>query len=140
MINIEAELIKEEGLSLEPYFDSLGFATIGVGHKVDGNFSTISLELAGKLLKEDINIARKECQKYAFFFELNECRQYVMIDMMFNLGATKLKKFKKFLLALENKNYELASAEMLDSLWAKQVKGRAKRLADIMKNGVIKNG
>ena len=68
MINIEAELIKEEGLSLEPYFDSLGFATIGVGHKVDGNFSTISLEFAGKLLKEDIEIARKECQKYTFFF------------------------------------------------------------------------
>ena len=140
MINIEAELIKEEGLSLEPYFDSLGFATIGVGHKIDGNFSTISLEFAGKLLKEDIDIARKECQKYPFFFELNECRQYVMIDMMFNLGATKFRTFKKMILALENKNYVVASAEMLDSLWAKQVKSRAKRLANIMKNGVIKNG
>lgn len=136
-MNIEEELIKEEGLSLRPYKDSVGNITIGVGHLLDSECGVITLEYAGKLLADDIAIARKECQKYSFFFELGEVRQYVMIDMMFNLGAKRFKTFKKMLMALENKNYELASAEMLDSLWARQVGNRAAKLAKIMKKGII---
>jgi hypothetical protein len=39
------------------------------------------------------------------------------------------------LLALENKNYELAAYEMKDSLWARQVKKRADKLCNLMKKG-----
>jgi len=37
--------------------------------------------------------------------------------------------------ALKAQNYATAAAEMLDSRWAKQVKGRAKELAEQMRTG-----
>ena len=37
--------------------------------------------------------------------------------------------------AIRDDNYSLASIEMLDSKWARQVGGRAKELAAIMKSG-----
>ena len=54
--------------------------------------------------------------------------------MAFQLGRTKLAKFKKMFAHLKNKRYDLASEEMLDSLWAKQhTPARANRLAEQMK-------
>lgn len=135
-MNIEEELIKEEGLSLSCYKDTLGNYTIGVGHLLKSPCETITLEYAGKLLKEDINIAVNSLRKNVpVFSELDEVRQYVLISMAFNLGINRLLSFKKMLLALESKNYEVAAKEMKDSLWYRQVKGRAEKLINLMKKG-----
>ena len=58
----------------------------------------------------------------------------VIIEMCFQLGYPRLCGFKKFKAALENKDYVTASAEMLDSRWAKQTPNRANGLADIVRN------
>ena len=135
-MNIEEELIKEEGLSLSCYKDSLGNYTVGVGHLLKSPCETITLEYAGKLLKEDINIAIDSLRKNVpVFSELDEVRQYALISMAFNLGIKRLLSFKKMLLALESKNYEVAAKEMKDSLWYRQVKGRAEKLINLMKKG-----
>ena len=55
--------------------------------------------------------------------------------MVYNLGITRLLKFKKMLAALDSGDYELAATEMLDSRYARQVKGRAKRNAYMMETG-----
>ena len=55
--------------------------------------------------------------------------------MSFNLGITRLLKFKKFLTALEVKNWDNAAVEMMDSRWAKQVGPRAVRLKDRVLKG-----
>ena len=140
MILIELELIKDEGLSLIPYLDSNGNWTIGVGHKLKSECGPITLEYAGKLLAEDIKIAREAAMRIVpSFNELCEERQFVLISMAFQLGPTGLKGFKKMLLAIENKAYVVASQEMLDSKWHRQdTPKRAERLAKIMKTGVIK--
>ena len=39
------------------------------------------------------------------------------------------------LAALEAGDYKTAAKEMLDSVWARQVKSRAKKLAQIMETG-----
>lgn len=140
MILIELELIKDEGLSLIPYLDSKNNWTIGVGHKLKSECGPITLEYAGKLLAEDIKIAREAAMRIVpSFNELCEERQFVLISMAFQLGPTGLKGFKKMLLAIENKAYVVASQEMLDSKWHRQdTPKRAERLAKIMKTGVIK--
>ena len=140
MVLIELELIKDEGLSLIPYLDSNGNWTIGVGHKLKSECGPITLEYAGKLLAEDIKIAREAAMRIVpSFNELCEERQFVLISMAFQLGPTGLKGFKKMLLAIENKAYVVASQEMLDSKWHRQdTPKRAERLAKIMKTGVIK--
>lgn len=137
-MNIEEELIEEEGLSLSCYKDSLGYYTIGVGHLLSSPCDDITLEYAGKLLAEDIKIARDDLMRNVpCFCSLCEERQYVLISMCFNLGIKRLLGFKKMLLALENKNYQVASAEMKDSKWYKQVKRRGEKLCRIMQNGCM---
>ena len=139
-VNIEAELIKEEGLSLETYDDGLGNYTIGVGHLLKERSEPITLEQAGRLLKKDIMVAVEQCVKnIPCYGELDEVRQYVLISMMFNMGWNRLKTFKRFFIALENKAYSVAANEMLNSLWARQVKRRAERLAKMMRTGGIES-
>lgn len=138
MLNIEEELIQEEGLRLTAYQDTLGNWTCGVGHLMKSDCGTVSLRQVGEWLAEDIQIARDECMKrIECWTTLNEARQYVLISMMFNLGSNRFMGFKKMLLALNNGAYAVAAAEMLDSRWAHQVKGRATKLAGIMKTGVL---
>ena len=49
----------------------------------------------------------------------------VLCDMCFNLGIKKLLKFTRMLEAMEDRDFELAAEELLDSKYAKQVKKRA---------------
>ena len=55
--------------------------------------------------------------------------------MCFNLGYPRLSKFKKFLAAARNEDWETAADEMMDSKWATQVGDRAVRLREKMLNG-----
>ncbi len=128
-------LIKEEGLRLKPYRCSKGKLTIGVGRNLDDK--GLSNEEALFLLQNDIQEAIASLKKeFPFFQSLSMDRQIVLIDMCFNLGINRLKGFKKMIKAIEEKDYSLASKEMLSSLWAKQVGARSKDLAHLMKTGV----
>jgi len=59
---------------------------------------------------------------------LSDDRMRVMANMCFNLGYPRLSKFKKFLAAMQEEDWETAAEEMMDSKWATQVGDRAKRL------------
>ena len=54
--------------------------------------------------------------------------------MAFNLGYTRLSKFKDLRKSLMDKDYKKASEDMINSLWAKQVGNRATYLADLVKS------
>ena len=138
MINIEEELIKEEGISLATYDDGMGNFTIGVGHLLKKPTDPITLEEAGRLLKKDILIAVEQCVKnIPCYPELDEVRQYVLISMMFNMGWNRLKTFKRFFTALNSGAYSVAANEMIDSLWARQTKSRANKLSKMMRTGSV---
>ena len=80
--------------------------------------------------------AARDLEKHLSWFEnLDPIRQTVLLDMCFNLGIGGLLKFKDTLKAIETGDYAHASMYMLDSLWAKQVKGRAIRLSQMMLTG-----
>ena len=55
--------------------------------------------------------------------------------MAFNLGINRLLKFKKFIKAMQEGEFETAAKEMMDSRWAKQVGPRATRLRDRVLKG-----
>ena len=65
----------------------------------------------------------------------NSLRQEVLANMCYNLGLPKLLEFRRMWAALSVGNYEQAADEMLDSAWAIQVGARARRLAQIMRDG-----
>ena len=54
----------------------------------------------------------------------------VIINLCYQLGINGFSKFKKTIYLLETEQYEEASVEMLDSLWAKQTPNRAKEVSE----------
>lgn len=130
-------LIRHEGLRLKPYRCTAGKLTIGVGRNLDD--VGITKEEALILLESDVKNAVKSCQ--AIFGDnwkkLDDIRQEVMINMCFNLGQTRLSKFKNMIAAVKAGDYMKAGDEMLSSRWAKQVSKRAYELALAMKTGKI---
>ena len=138
MESLANQLIRHEGLRLEVYECTNGYKTIGVGRNIQTN--GITEEEAILMLKTDIDRSRKELETFYWWEELDEVRKDCLINMVFNLGFPTFKKFKGLISDLEDKNYKMASLNMLDSRWAKQVKGRAKELAEQMRTGERQHG
>lgn len=149
---LKQELRRDEGERLTAYKDSLGYWTIGVGHLIDpahgANPSpfgrnlcfggTITSEQCAQLLDEDI--AKKEAEldkQMPWWRSLDEVRQRVILNMAFNLGVAGLMGFKNTLKKMRAGDYAGAATGMRASLWAKQVKGRADRLAKMMETGAV---
>ena len=130
---VAARIRKSEGLSYLPYKCPTGHLTIGYGHNLEHG---ISIEAAELLLRQDIEIAVRQV-KNAFIWwpKLTEARFYVLVDMTFNMGISRLCGFKKMLSAVEQGDYQTAAKEMLASKWAAQVGRRAAELSKIMKKG-----
>ena len=114
-----------------------GYWTVGIGRNVDPeNGIGLSDEEVDFLLENDIARVIKElATEYSWFNGLDDVRKDAMIDISFNLGATRLRGFRRALTAMEAGNYTEASTEFLDSRWAKQVGGRALELTDMIASG-----
>lgn len=121
-----------EGLFLETYIDSLGHLTVGWGRCLEEG---IRLDEAELMFKNDYNQSVAELEKCSWYTMQPIGVKQALINMNFNLGINKLSTFKKMIKALTEKNYTLASREALDSLWAKQVHGRARDIALMIREG-----
>jgi len=133
------QIIRHEGRVMSHgrhiiYTDAVGKRTIGYGRNLDDR--GISDSEARTMLHNDINEALNDLMDhFEWFGSMNQVRQGVLINMCFNLGITRLRLFRNMIAALEAEDYDLAADEMLDSLWARQVKGRATELAEQMRSG-----
>jgi lysozyme len=58
-----------------------------------------------------------------------------LVDICFNLGMPRLRKFEKALQAAYDHKWEEAALEFLDSRWAKQVGYRAVEIAEMIRTG-----
>ena len=118
--------------NLKMYRDSLGIETIGYGHNLRDK--PITKKAADQIFLDDLMDVQLEVMHvFPWYADLTTPRQWVILDMCFNVGLGGLKKFEKFLKAVELGNYDTAADEMLDSLWAKQIKSRAMELAQMMR-------
>lgn len=128
---------KHEGFRDTVYLDSEGKPTCGWGHYLWIG-SRVPLEAAEAFFKQDIADAVSEFSKLPSRFRnrLNESRRRVVVELIFNMNLQKVLQFKKFWAAVELEDWAEAKAQLLDSRWAVQVKGRAIELADRFLNGV----
>ncbi len=134
MIEKAIEQLKiDEGFKGVPYLCTANKVTIGYGRNLDDN--PLTKKEAEYLLLSDLTKVEAEANMIAYFSELNETRQAVIINMIYNLGITRLLKFKKMHKAIVNGKFNTAATEMLDSKWARQVGNRANRLAKQMREG-----
>lgn len=129
-----------EGCRLQAYQDQDGNWTIGFGHT--GPEVTPGLvwtgEQASDALDADIEIAELDAAKVygAGFGSLDPVREAVFIDMVFNLGRTKLSKFTTFLLLAKQQLWTQAANDLLThTAWATQVPHRAQDDAGMLTTG-----
>lgn len=123
---------RHEGFRDHVYLDTEGVPTGGYGHAfLVGSY--LPGDVSDLLLRNDVQTSIDDYDSLGL--DLNPVRKAVLIDMLFNLGRTRLLKFKRFFNALRYGDFERASFEMKDSKWARQVKGRAVELAEMMRTG-----
>ncbi|WP_227505260.1 glycoside hydrolase family protein [Klebsiella aerogenes] len=107
------------------YKDSLGFPTIGYGHllKPGESFPNgITEETADKILYNDIVSARND--SYKLGLALPNDWQDFMVLMVFQLGITKTRQFKKMIAALKKGDYKEAVVQAKSSAWYVQTPNR----------------
>ncbi len=130
----------DEGFINRLYVDSEGFRTIGIGFCLDKAAlpEPVAFYWCGFILdglRERINNNQSIGQTYK---QLSEPRQWAVINMAYQMGVSGLCGFLNMWDALDRGDYEKAAEEALDSVWARQTKKRAGRIAEILRTGVIK--
>ena len=141
-MNIDIEQLKEtlkidEGVVYEIYNDHLGYATFGIGHLViEGDpehglavGTPVSEDRVLECFEKDVESVIEDCKKLHDGWDgyPQEVKQ-IVANMMFNMGLTRLSKFKKHNTALQSGDWKEAAIEGRDSRWYKQVTNRAERL------------
>ena len=135
----------DEGVVYEIYKDHLGYPTFGVGHLVlesDPEYgqevgTPVSEERVIEVFAHDLGIAISECVALygeTQWEEFPDEVQQILVNMMFNMGRTRLSKFKKMNEWLQKGNWKAAAVEGRDSVWYKQVTNRAERLMSRLEN------
>jgi lysozyme len=137
-----AELRRDEGVRYSVYKDTKGIDTVGVGHNLQakplpaGWKCPLNDVQVDSLLDDDLEDVFHDLDcNLPWWTDLNDVRQRVLANMAFNLGINRLLGFKNTLVFMRQGKYDAAADGMLNSVWATQVKGRATRLADMMRRG-----
>jgi lysozyme len=135
----------DEGVVYEIYNDHLGYPTFGVGHLVlesDPEYgqptgTPVEEQRVKECFENDLDIAIGECNALYEGGEFNDLPdevQQILVNMMFNMGRTRLSKFKKMHAAILEGDWKTAAVEGRDSRWYKQVTNRAERLMSRLEN------
>ena len=143
---IMADLREHEGCRYSIYLDHLGYPTCGVGHLITEDDKDLHGKPVGTpvtekqveyMLIRDYGIAYSDARHFvgpAFWENLDGQIKRVIVNMSFQLGAARLRKFVKFKQALLDCNMDRMVAEMEDSRWAKQTPNRVKALIKILRD------
>ena len=135
---LKKRIREHEGYRDRPYLDSLGKATIGFGHLIteEDEFEEGKQYPKEQLLKLfDKDFAKAEMgadQLVGHIQELHIEAKNIVTEMVFQLGTQGVRNFRNMISALHDRDYQRASAEMLDSRWHAQTTNRCESLAKIM--------
>jgi len=140
---IKEDLIRHEGYVTEIYLDSENLETFGIGHLVTEEDMEFTWPIGTPITDDRIldvfhidcgeAVEDANCVTNDLYSHPDDVVR-VLVNMAFNLGRTRLSKFKKMLAHIEEKNYLMAANEMINSKWYRQVKTRGVELVNIMKD------
>lgn len=144
-------LMLNEGVRNKAYYCPAGKLTIGIGRNLDDNPLTpeeiayighncrgkcITNEQAAYLCRNNIAQVKLELDRnMPWWRDLSPDRQFVMIDLCFNMGIKTLLTFKRTLSSIADGYYIRAGEQLMQSKYAKQVGVRARRNAYALKTG-----
>jgi lysozyme len=137
MMLTENLIKKHEGLRLKPYYCTGGKLTIGYGRNLDDN--GINQLEAEFMLINDIDSSVHQLEAiFPDYLEWPEEARAAMCSMMFNLGATRFRTFKRMIAAIHAQDYEKAITELLSSRYATQVPNRVNEIAGLLRKAWLK--
>ena len=140
---LQEELEIDEGCKYEIYLDHLGYPTFGVGHLVlesDPEYgwevgTSIDTHRVNEAFEDDVQNVLTDCEKlYVQWEHLPEEVKLIIANMMFNMGYTRLSKFKGMKRGVDARDWNAAADEMVDSRCYNQVTNRANRLVERMRS------
>lgn len=120
------------------YKDHLGYPTIGYGHLIlkGENFTNgLTDDEADALLRKDIAIAERDYSTLNLGLPKDSRWHDFMIMMLFQVGLTKTRGFKKALQALREGRYQDAITEFKNSNWYRQTPGRVDEMIHYVTKG-----
>jgi lysozyme len=147
-----AQIKADEGFEEGVYEDTMGIKTIGYGFNLEragsqealdaagikksladlkGGNANLTEEEASRLMQGEMGHFKGVAERYVgseTWKKLSPDRQGILTNMAYNMGEGTLKQFSNLRSAIQKGDWKQAQAEMKDSAWAKQVKGRADRL------------
>lgn len=139
---ITDDIVRHEGSVSKIYLDSEGLPTFGIGHLVTKKDpehnkpvgTPVSERRVLQAFSEDLNNALEDCcALFPMLETYPENVQRVLVNMTFNLGRTRLSKFKNMIRAVKALKWDKAADEMVDSKWYRQVKTRGVELVELMR-------
>ena len=143
------EIKRHEGEVLEIYNDSLGYKTLGVGHLCQPQDEEYNWEIGTPVSQKVvdryymIDFDRHYAEAiHVFgsqedFNNLPEDIQRVLVNMCFNLGGTRLSKFRNMLQACRQHDWQEMATQMQDSKWFYQVGRRSVELQQTVINASL---
>lgn len=133
-----AEAVRNEGLRQKPYRDTVGKLSIGIGRNLDD----VGLREDEIVLCfwNDVKRSEDDLDRHCpWWRQMTDARQRALLDMCFNMGwgdgTRGLSSFRNTLKLLELGRYAEAADNCLKSKWAQQVGDRAKRNAQMFRDG-----
>ena len=128
-MNILKDIKRHEGFRSKVYQCTEGYDTIGYGFAIkDLELDEDVAELI--LMKKIQKLLERILVVFKWFKDAPDEVKFVVTNMCYQLGVSGFSKFKKTIYLLETEQYEEASVEMLNSVWAKQTPNRAKELSE----------
>jgi len=142
--DIKAMIIEHEGIRYEPYKDSLGLWTIGVGHLIgdgkslpDNMNRTFSEKEVMDMFEEDYAHHKKIASRTPGYNEANYAGKAAMIDLGFNMGQW-WPKWPNTSKALKEGDFTSAARGLEDSKWYRQVGRRAPKIVALIESAATK--
>ena len=131
--NLKKRIKKNEGFSLKPYKDQLGFLTIGYGHLILSAEKNLKEKITKKkkleeIFNNDFNMSLNDFNKFLKPLTKKQKDSELLIEMVFQMGIIKVLGFKKLLYNIRKTNKYMVCFEMMNSLWYKQTPNRVRKL------------
>ena len=141
-------IMLNEGRKNKAYLDTKGIPTIGVGHNMSARplpediqdyynaHGIITEAMIDRLLTSDMEMATFDVMElYPDFRDYSQNRQAALIDLLFNMGITKMREFVNTNLAINEQRWEDAAKGLEKSKYYRQVPNRAKRIIELIRKG-----
>ena len=134
-MNILKDIKRHEGFRSTVYQCTEGYDTIGYGFAIKD--LVLDKDIADLILERKLkDLERKIASRFGWFYNAPDPIKDAVTNMCYQMGVSGFSKFKKTIYYLETEQYEEASTECLDSLWAKQTPNRAKEVSEAISSAV----